>query len=425
MTKVRQYIQLAIIGFSFSVIMALPYIHFKLYDLITQTMKVSNQELGTFMTIFTLFAMMIYIPGGMLADKFKPTAIIAFGLFGEAIAHLILLVQMNYIGGMVSWAISGAMTGLYWVAMVKAIRQTGRDEDQAKMFGCFYGATGVFSTLIGFAGAKYVAMNPVNLVLAFEQLLYLQLFMCIVAAFAIVFIVRANPDAAFEMEAPLAMSFSVIREALTLPAVWIMTVLIFCGYGIYLCIGYLTPYTTNVLGASIAMGGVIGTIRAYGLRLFTGPLSGYAADKIGSTATILLGSFVFIAVTTILVLTLPEGTSNSVLVALTLLFGFVGLVIYTIMLSCLEETQVPKEKTGIAVAVISIIGYTPDALFPPAFGYLLDVYGNKGYTYIFAIAIILCCFGSLVCIKIIRDKKKHRVANSEDYSPISDLTPAS
>ena len=408
MSKLRQYLQLAIIGLSFSAIMALPYIHFKLYDLITETMGVSNQELGSFMTIFTLFAMGIYIPGGVLTDRFRPGTLIAVGLVGEVVAHVVLLLQLNYAGGIVSWAISGAMTGLYWVAMVKAIRETGAGEDQAKMFGCFYGATGVFSTLIGFAGSQFVVMSPESLEAAFRNLLYFQIALCGLAAVLIHTTLVRHPDAvAGTEEAQPKITLAAVKDALRLPAVWLMTALIFCGYGIYLCVGYLTPYTTNVLGASLAMGGVIGTIRAYGLRLFTGPISGWAADKYGSTATVLLGSFVLVAITTLVVLTLPPDTSTGLLIALTLFFGFIGLVIYTIMLSCLEETRIPKEKTGIAVAMISIIGYTPDALFPLLFGYLLDAFGNRGYTYIFMVAIALCIIGSGVCLKILAGKRGH------------------
>ena len=98
--------------------------------------------------------------------------------------------------------------------------------------------------------------------------------------------------------------------------------------------------------------------------------------------------------------------SNVLIIALSLFFGAVGLVIYNLMLSCIEETQIPPEKTGIAVAVISLIGYTPDALFPPFFGYLLDTYGNAGYTYIFYGAIGLCLIGTCVCTAILGRKKE-------------------
>lgn len=416
MTKFRQYAQLAILGLGFSSCMALPYIHFKLYDLITGVMDVSNQQLGMFLTVYTVVAMCCYIPTGAITDRVPAKLLMTFALILQALAHIIVILSPNNTGGLIAWAVSGVIMPLFWVPMVKAVRESGSAKEQGKMFGCFYAATGVFSTLIGLTGAKLVAFHPESLGLAFNNLMYVQAAFCLVAAAGVHFVVKKHPEATSSNEEQAAISLSGIKEALKLRAVQLMIVLIFCGYGIYLCIGYLTPYTTNVLGASIAMGGVLGTIRTYGLRIFTGPLSGVIADKIGSTAKVLIGAFGFVAITTVVVLMLPPETSNTLIVALTLLFGAVGLVIYNLMLSCIEETQIPPEKTGLAVAVISLIGYTPDALFPPVFGYLLDTYGNTGYTYIFYGAIGLCIAGVLICGAILKRKEVPIAESVPDYA---------
>ena len=47
------------------------------------------------------------------------------------------------------------------------------------------------------------------------------------------------------------------------------------------------------------------------------------------------------------------------------------------MFACMEEVSIPPQYTGIAVSVISLLGYLPDGLFPPLFGHWLDVYGNQ------------------------------------------------
>ncbi len=406
MSTFRQYLQLAIIGLAFSSCMALPYIHFKLYDLITGVLHVSNQQLGTFLTIYTTMAMCIYIPAGAITDKVSSSMLMTIGLVLQAAAHFMVMLAPTYSGGAIAWGISGVIMPLFWVPMVKAVRESGSANDQGKMFGCFYSATGIFSTLIGFVGAKLVDINPDNLPLAFNTLMYTQAAFCLLAAVGVFFVVRKHPEATNSIEEHPSMSLANIKAALRLRSVWLMIVLIFCGYGIYLCIGYLTPYTTNVLGASIAFGGVLGTIRSYGLRIVTGPLSGYLADKLNSTAKVLLGAFITVAFTTLVVLMLPAGTSNTLLIALTLFFGAIGLVIYNLMLSCIEETRIPPEKMGIAVAVISLIGYTPDALFPPLFGYLIDTYKNAGYSYILAVAIVLCIIGTGICCAILKEKKR-------------------
>lgn len=71
------------------------------------------------------------------------------------------------------------------------------------------------------------------------------------------------------------------------------------------------------------------------------------------------------------------------IILLTMMFSFFGLVIYTTMFACMEEVSIPPQYTDIAVSVISLLGYLPDGLFPPLFGHWLDVYGNQGYSVIF------------------------------------------
>ena len=66
------------------------------------------------------------------------------------------------------------------------------------------------------------------------------------------------------------------------------------------------------------------------------------------------------------------------IILLTMMFSFFGLVVYTIMFSCMEEVRIPPQYTGISVSVISLLGYLPDGIFSPLLRTLVDVYGNEG-----------------------------------------------
>ena len=178
----------------------------------------------------------------------------------------------------------------------------------------------------------------------------------------------------------------------------------------YIGIAYMTPYTTNVLGVSITFGAILGTIRAFGLRILTGPFSGYISDKIGSTAKILMLCFLVLIGMLFVLLRLPAGTSSTVIILLTMLFSFFGLVVYTIMFSCMEEVRIPPQYTGISVSVISLLGYLPDGIFSPLFGHWLDVYGNEGYTVIFYFLATISLIGAMVSLLIYRRGKAMRNA---------------
>lgn len=83
------------------------------------------------------------------------------------------------------------------------------------------------------------------------------------------------------------------------------------------------------------------------------------------------------------------------------------------MFACMEEVSIPPQYTGIAVSVISLLGYLPDGLFPPLFGHWLDVYGNQGYSVIFYFLAGISLLGCCVAIVIYRKGRALRSGQVE------------
>ena len=408
MTNYIKYMRLMALGLTFSASMALPYVHIKFYDVIRQATQVSNNELGLLMTIFTGVAMVLYIPGGILADRGSPKKLLMLSLAMMVAFNVIFALYTSYAMALIIWALLAvAANMIQWPTLIKAIRDTGGKEEQGRMFGAFYGATGIFSSIIGCAGAALYSSvdDPIR---GFHIMLYGQAAFSLAALFAVAAFVSDRTDYNQDVDVPAETPFKSALTVMKLPAVWMMVILIFCGYGMYIGIAYMTPYTTNVLGASITFGAVLGTIRAFGLRILTGPFSGYISDKIGSTAKILVACFIVLVGMLFVLLNLPVGTSSTVIILLTMLFSFFGLVVYTIMFSCMEEVRIPPQYTGIAVSVISLLGYLPDGVFPPLFGHWLDVYGNDGYRVIFYFLIAVSLLGACVTWIIYRRGKALR-----------------
>ena len=69
MTNFTKYMRLLALGITFSASMALPYVHIKFYDVIREATQATNNELGLLMTIFTGVGMLLYIPGGVIAEE--------------------------------------------------------------------------------------------------------------------------------------------------------------------------------------------------------------------------------------------------------------------------------------------------------------------------------------------------------------------
>tara|TARA_Y100001968_G_C18787972_1_gene449856 strand:- start:121 stop:381 length:261 start_codon:yes stop_codon:yes gene_type:complete len=65
-----------------------------------------------------------------------------------------------------------------------------------------------------------------------------------------------------------------------------------------------------------------------------------------------------------------------------------------IFYSLLQEMKLPLGITGIAVGIVSFIGYMPDIFIGPIFGYFLDNYDNlKPFQLCFLTLLALSIFG--------------------------------
>ncbi|HJA76648.1 MAG TPA: MFS transporter [Candidatus Desulfovibrio gallistercoris] len=413
MTRFQQMLRILTLGLTFSASSALPYVHIKFYDVIREVTQTTNNELGLLMTVFTGVGMLLYIPGGLLADRCSARKLLAISLAIIALCNFFFAFYHTYTIALFIWGVLAvAVNMIGWSALIKAVRESGAKDEQGRVFGSFYGSTGIFSSVIGFVGAAVYGSVAVRAV-GFQYMLIGQGIFALLALLGILLFVSDrtpyNEDVETPTEAPLRSALTVLR----LPAVWLMVLLIFCGYGMYIGIGYMTPYTTNVLGISVTFGAVLGTIRAFGLRVFTGPFSGYISDKIGSTALVMIFCFCALVGMLVVLLLLPAGTSSGVIILMTLLFSFFGLVGFTIMFSCMEEVRIPAQYTGMAVSIISLLGYVPDGLFGPLFGYWLDRYGNGGYQVIFFFLIALSIVGALTSVLIYRRGRALRAAEGE------------
>lgn len=97
---------------------------------------------------------------------------------------------------------------------------------------------------------------------------------------------------------------------------WVISLLIFCGHGIYTSTSYFNPYMTNVIGVTMAFSGVLAIVRTHLLRLTCGPLGGILADRVKSPALVLIYCFTAMAALLVGFMLIPVGTSAVVVIGL-------------------------------------------------------------------------------------------------------------
>ncbi|MFR0875428.1 MAG: MFS transporter [Bilophila wadsworthia] len=136
----------------------------KFYDVFREATQASNNELGLLMTIFTAVSMALYIPGGVLADRGSPKKLLLLSLIMMCGLNAYFAFHTSYGAAQLIWALLAiAANTVQWPTLIKAIRDTGSSEEQGRMFGTFYGTTGIFSSIIGFVGAWIYSNGSSNI----------------------------------------------------------------------------------------------------------------------------------------------------------------------------------------------------------------------------------------------------------------------
>ena len=194
-------------------------------------------------------------------------------------------------------------------------------------------------------------------------------------------------------------SWEDVRQVLKLPSVWLLMVIILCGYVGYKITDIISQYAEEVMGYNQVDSATVGTILQF-MRPTVGITFGLIAENLKITWLLFL-SFL---------LTLIGGllfASGFIESHTTILFFMSVLVIACGVYACralyfgvMQVGQIPLGLTGTTVGLISLIGFTPDIFAGPAYGVLLDANPGEeiGHQYVFLMLSAFSLVGAVAAL---------------------------
>lgn len=102
-SKLRKYLTIIALGLAGGSIYFLPYIKYVFYDAQISTMGITNTQSGLMLTMYTIGNMILYIPGGIIADKVSPKKALVISLLSTTALAYIYAFSMNFAVAMVIW----------------------------------------------------------------------------------------------------------------------------------------------------------------------------------------------------------------------------------------------------------------------------------------------------------------------------------
>ncbi|MFT6389862.1 MAG: hypothetical protein ACJAUP_003257 [Cellvibrionaceae bacterium] len=99
---------------------------------------------------------------------------------------------------------------------------------------------------------------------------------------------------------------------------------------------------------------------------------------------VLGGLLVLASISLASLVVLPAGGGSAALLGIVLVIGFLTYAVRGIFWSTLQSCDVSNKIKGLAIGVISLVGYSPDIYLPLLEGFLLEQYpGKQGYAIYF------------------------------------------
>lgn len=404
--KVKKYLTVMTLGLAGGSIYFLPYIKYIFYDAQIASMGITNTQSGLLLTMYTIGNMILYIPGGIIADKVSPKKALVVSLLSTAALVYIYAFTMNFQIAMVIWtALSFSTAFVFWSSLMKAVRIIGTEEEQGFMYGLYYACNGITAALTNTIALNVYKTAGGDVKTGFFRAVLVGGSMAVLAAVLLMFLMDGKKKEEAVSDEP-KFQMRDVGKLLKNPFVWIVSFTILCGYGFYTSISYFNPYLTEVMGVSPESSGFISIVRNY-LLLLLAPVGGLIADKLfHSTCKWLCTSFLALAALFGAVLILPSDISPLAASLYTLIPGAFAMMMYGVVFSTVSEAGIPRAMTGTVIGIASIIGYMPDSIYSVLFGKWLDTYGGAGYNYIFGFLAASGVVGAILAMLVYKNGKK-------------------
>lgn len=363
-----------------------------------------NVQLGLCFSVYGIVALVSYLFGGPIADKFPPRKLIAVALWMTALGGLFYATfprfeQLSWLYGY--WGFTTIF--LFWAPMIKAARVWGGSTAQGKAFGFLDGGRGLVGALFGAMGvlifslfitSKIVEPSLLESRTAFKQVILVSSAIVVLVGFLVWFFMKLDS----ESEKGIVLekiTLSQVKEVARLPAVQLLMIIILCAYVGYKITDVFSLYAQDVMLYDQVQSAQVGTFLLF-VRPVIGVLIGVVGDRTQITFWLLV-SFIISFVGALLFASGIISDSETFLFFLSILVVATGVyAARSLYFAVMERGKIPLVLTGTAVGLISLIGYTPDIFAGPAMGYLLDNSpGATGHRHVFWMLALFSFIGGI------------------------------
>jgi MFS family permease len=371
---------------------------------------IDNEQLGYLYSVLGIVFFLSYLPSGWLADRVAPRLLICFSLIGTGALGLWYSTAPAFPVLMTIFCCWGLTTGLtFWASVLKRVRMIAGANEQGRFFGLLDGGRGLVEALLAtIALALFAAATSdggQGEATGLRHVIYLYSFTCIaLGALMTLFkdqVVQEADDSEGAQAQADGTRNSLWRDLATLasiPQLWLVAAIVFCGYQIFWATYSFSAYLQQgELHMSVVTAGMVTTLKLW-MRPLGGIGGGYLGDRLSNLRVLIVA--MFLAVLGLIgLIFLPALRNVALLGAVVLFIGLMTYAIRGLYWTLLDHCAIPMRITGLAIGMVSLIGYSSDIFLPLVNGYITQHYaGMLGYQLYFAYVAAIGTVGGVAAL---------------------------
>ena len=412
----QKFLILALLILSGEFIYFLPYVLSRVFrPTFLDVFQLNNFQLGSLFSVYGIVALLSYVYGGVITDKYSPRKLMSSALFLTALGGLVLASYPSYQTLQVLYGYWGfTSVFLFWGAMIKATRLWGGDNNQGKAFGFLDGGRGIVAASMGSIGVFIFSIilttdiESASVIERQEAFRYVILFSSFMVAFIglLVFIFLRSSEEKSTNPMPSLNSLTNIKHVLKNESIWLLMIIIMCAYVGYKVTDFYSLYASEVMFYDQIEAAKVGAVQLY-LRPIVCIMIGLLADKTKNMFWIIFGFITMLIGALIFSLGFIQPNMNFIFFLSLVVLAVGTYSIRALYFAVLKEAKVPFALTGTAVGLISVVGYSPDIFAGPIMGHLLDTYpGVVGHQYVYLMLVVFSVIGLIASLRFARLTKK-------------------
>jgi nitrate/nitrite transporter NarK len=191
-------------------------------------------------------------------------------------------------------------------------------------------------------------------------------------------------------------------RALRLPAVWLISLIVFCAYVAYKGFDNYSLYAVEGFGLNQVESAQLSAMAAW-MRPIGALGLGLLGDRYQVSRMTLLCFIALLASQLFFALSTPVPGAAWVLLSNMLVGSLAMFGLRSLYYALLEDARIPPAITGTAVGIISVVGYSPDVFVSYVGGVLLDRSpGLAGHQHYFRFLAVFAAIGVMASLFLMR-----------------------